>query len=227
MIPVGGMVRRMGRGIATSRRQVGEHAAYWARLSSAGALIYVALGDSAAQGVGVDDPRQGYVGVLHARLERTTRQQISLVNLSVSGATTATLIRDQLSRLTTLPTPAFITCVIGSNDVALGRPFRSSAFRAAAEVLVQSLPDHAVLGTVPSFGHWPYERWAKRANAALFRAGTARGLRIADLHAPTRGLWPWRYTHILAGDFFHPNARGYRLWADALWPHLHDTVLPR
>lgn len=215
----------MGRGIAASKRQVREHAAYWAKLPSSGALTYVALGDSAAQGVGVDDPRQGYVSVLHSRLEQETQQRISLVNLSVSGATIGTLIRDQLPRLVTLPTPTFVTCLIGGNDVAaLGRPFKAPAFRAAAERLVQSLPAHAVLGAVPSFGHWPYERRAKNANTALHDAGTARSLRIADLHQPTRALLPWRYISILAGDFFHPDERGHQLWSDVLWPQLHQTV---
>lgn len=58
---------------------------HWAQPQQ-GTLTYVALGDSAGVGVGVDDPAQGYVGVIAKRLAETTGQTVRVVNLSVTGA---------------------------------------------------------------------------------------------------------------------------------------------
>lgn len=211
----------MGRGIAASRRQVRSHAEFWAVPRGTGPVTYVALGDSAAQSVGVDDPREGYVHLLGRRLQYASGQHISIVNLSVSGATAEDLVGHQLPQLAQLPVPDVLTCVIGGNDVAAFRHrFRAQRFAAAARTLTHALPPHAVLGTIPSFGHWPYEGRVRAANRALREAAASTGLAVGDLYAPTRRLWPWRSLSILAGDGFHPNARGHVLWADALWPHL-------
>ncbi len=74
-----------------------------------GAPVYLALGDSVAAGVGAPIPPLGYVGRLSWLLRRDLDcspranwwaqrgcRQLRLTNLAVSGATTTTLIRDQL-----------------------------------------------------------------------------------------------------------------------------------
>lgn len=54
----------------------------------------MALGDSAAQGVGVDDPADGYVSLVGRHLAEITGRNVRIVNLSVSGATVKTLLTD-------------------------------------------------------------------------------------------------------------------------------------
>ncbi|HTY28800.1 MAG TPA: hypothetical protein VMD51_11775, partial [Mycobacterium sp.] len=54
--------------------------------------VWVALGDSTAQGLGAPAPRGGYVGQALQQLRRRTGQHWRVLNLSVSGA----LIRDVL-----------------------------------------------------------------------------------------------------------------------------------
>jgi len=99
------------------------------------APIQLALGDSVAAGVGAP-PGQGYVEVLHETLTagrecgdgRALGCSLDLVNLSVPGATTETLISGQLPAAVDLvtarratPTPVddvrLITLDIGGNDV--------------------------------------------------------------------------------------------------------------
>lgn len=209
----------MGTAIRRSVRQGREHRAYWDR-PQRGELTYVALGDSAAVGVGVDDPHQGYVGLLAARLAETTARTVRTVNLAISGATATTLLREQIPQLSYAPRPDFVTCVIGGNDVAWEWWRRSHTFADPMGDVASRLPAGSVLGTVPSFGHWPYEGWVRRANDVIQRQAHRHGHAVADLYAPTRGLWPWRYSRVLADDFFHPNAAGHTLWADAIWPLL-------
>ena len=52
-----------------------------------GDLVYVALGDSAAQGIGASTSDNGYVGLVADRLRERTGNPVLGVNLSRSGAT--------------------------------------------------------------------------------------------------------------------------------------------
>ncbi|HEX5532982.1 MAG TPA: SGNH/GDSL hydrolase family protein [Actinomycetales bacterium] len=211
-------------GVWGSRRQVRNHRHYW-RAPHAGQLTYLALGDSAAQGVGVDDPADGYVSVVARHLAELTGRTVRIVNLSVSGATVETLRDQQIPLMRDHGTPDLTTCVIGGNDIAWRRRFRVGEFAAAFDEVAARLPERSVVGLVPSFGHWPYERRAQEANLAIARIARARGHAVADLYSPTRRLWPWRYASIMAGDLFHPNAAGHRLWAEAISAELDDRVL--
>jgi lysophospholipase L1-like esterase len=94
---------------------------------------YLALGDSVAAGAGADEPAaQGYVPLLAERLagELGCGQDRSrpgcplrLENLAVGGATTTTLLRDQLPAALRLlreePDVRLVTVTIGGNDVFL------------------------------------------------------------------------------------------------------------
>ncbi len=208
-------------------RQARAYQEYW-HSPTTGELTYIVLGDSAALSVGAPDPQQGYVGLLTSRLMRATGRSIRVINLAVSGERAADLLRRQIPQLPTLPAPDFITCVVGANDVAfapLRRPYPVEEFTTSMTKIVQALPPHAVVGAVPSFGHWPFEGRVQQTNSATRRIATAHGLGFADLYETTRPLWPFRYTAgYVSRDLFHPNARGHRLWADTIWPHLQAQL---
>ena len=98
--------------------------------SRAAPSTYLALGDSVAAGVGADDPRtDGYVPVLAGLLSerlgcdgaRPPGCPLRMRNLAVSGATTTTLLRDQLPTALALLEDAadarLVTLTIGGNDV--------------------------------------------------------------------------------------------------------------
>lgn len=85
--------------------QVPGHAEHWRAQASLGEPLYVALGDSAAQGIGVDDPAHGYVGVVHERMSASCETAVAMQNISVSGATVCSVVETQLPRLRQLPAP--------------------------------------------------------------------------------------------------------------------------
>jgi len=209
----------MGTGIRTSRRQARDHAEYWSQ-PQAGALTYVALGDSAGVGVGVDDPQHGYVGLLAQRLAEATAQPVRTVNLCVSGARARDVLDKQMPQLDALAAPDFVTCVVGGNDVAWSPIFRPHEFGHTMHAIAARLPQGSVMGFVPHFMHWPYTGRARRANLGIAAAATANGHAIADLHAATTRLSIAGYLRTFAGDLFHPNELGHALWADALWDPL-------
>ena len=51
-----------------------------------------------------------------------------------------------------------------------------------------------------------------------------RGLAVAPLHARTRRQGLWGMSTQFAGDLFHPNDRGYRVWASAFEPLVDSRV---
>ncbi len=102
------------------------------------APAYLALGDSVAAGTGADDPARGYVPVLAGLLSdrlgcgdaSAPGCPATVRNLAVPGATTETLLRDQLpAALTVLRSGGpvrLVTVTIGGNDV-FGRVLQACA----------------------------------------------------------------------------------------------------
>lgn len=179
----------------------------------AGGLCYVALGDSAAQGVGAASPAASYVSVIADRLRAATGREVDVVNLSASGAKVADVVREQLPRLAAL-VPEVVTVTAGGNDV---RGLDLDRFGGDVARLLDGLPPRTVLADVPFFGGGRSEQRALAAARLLRAAAEARGMVVAPLHGrmSARG---WRGMLIgYAADRFHPNDRGYRIWADALW----------
>jgi acyl-CoA thioesterase-1 len=179
-----------------------------------GELLYVAMGDSAAQGIGASRPDHSYVGILARLMRDTTGRSVRVVNLSVSGATTALAVQDQLPKLAKYR-PDVMTVSIGANDIAKWDP---AAFERNLGTILDAVPPHALVADLPFF-YFPHnERKVAIANDILRRLVAERGLTLVRLHRETR-LRGFRriFTHF-ANDWFHPNDHGYQVWAGAFRP---------
>lgn len=197
---------------------VDDYAAYWRRRSTtAGNLLYVALGDSAAQGVGASSPQRGYVGIVADRLAAANGRTVAVVNLSLSGAKVDDLAA-QLAELEELSPPDLVTLAIGANDAGRTDPAR---FRALLEDAVARLPAGAFVADVPDFGG------GGRLEAARDLAAVAREVVAADgrlrpvaLERAT-GAMGWSD---YARDLFHPGDSGHAIWAGAFWDAIAPTL---
>ncbi|HSO95008.1 MAG TPA: GDSL-type esterase/lipase family protein [Acidimicrobiia bacterium] len=203
------LVRRVRPGIAATLDSVAPFRAAWEasnRMALAGSgPLWVALGDSTAQGIGADAPEGGYVGQLRERLDARSQVPWRVLNLSRSGARIRDVAVDQLARLDQLAAaPDLVTCGVGANDVTW-RPTLRGILRDLA-LLLDRLPREAVIATVPRLG-----RRAPIVNDVIRGQASDRGLVIADVWTHTGG--PPRAR--LASDHFHPSVRGYQDWADA------------
>jgi len=79
---------------------------------------------------------------------------------------------------------------------------------------------------VPYFMHGRYERHAQQAADVLTASARRRGLLVVPLHAALRDRgWSAMVTDF-APDFFHPNDRGYRVWAAAFWTSMSGARQP-
>ena len=187
---------------------------YWAEpRGEPGGLLYVALGDSAAQGIGASRPERGYVGLLAGRMREQTGHPVQVVNLSRSGATIRDLLNTQLPKLGELR-PDVVTVAIGGNDV---RSYQRARFSADVDELTAALPSGTYIADVPDFMHGRWGDRAAEAGGILAARAGAQQLRVVRLHDTQRDRGASAMLTDFAADWFHPNDRGHRVWADAFW----------
>jgi lysophospholipase L1-like esterase len=208
---------RWADGVTAMREDCMAFAAHWRahndRVLDAGGQLWVVLGDSTAQGLGAPGPEGGYVGQVLADLRQRTGQPWRVFNLSVSGALTRDVLRDQLPQIPA--GPDLVTCGIGVNDILYTGPGRLfSDLRA----LIAAVPDQTVLLDLPlPAGCWGFlgpasVPYVTRINRTIHAAAAVRGLPVAAVSAYF--LPPW--TGKFAPDCFHPSQAGYRDWSRAL-----------
>ncbi|MEO6944611.1 MAG: SGNH/GDSL hydrolase family protein [Lacisediminihabitans sp.] len=186
-----------------------------------GELLYVAVGDSAAQGIGASRPGRSYVGMLATHLRQRTGRPVRVVNLGQSGARLREALTSQLPKLRQLH-PDVLTVSIGANDVA---DFDAERFEHELRELYSALPQHAIVADLPAFYFGAPEKNVQIANGILHRVAGELALEVAPLYAATRRQSGLRYAlNQVAADFFHPNDRGYRVWASAFIPLLDRRV---
>ncbi|MCW2680864.1 MAG: hydrolase family protein [Frankiales bacterium] len=208
--------------VALGARSSAEH---WSQpQGETGGLLYVALGDSAAQGVGASDPQHGYVSLLADRLRERTGRPVEIVNLSKSGARIRDVLDTQLPALSALGrTPDVLTVAIGGNDV---RAYDRATFARDADRLTAALPAGAYVADAPYFMHGHWEADAQQAADVLTAGATAQALRPVALHEALRAQGPEAMLTQFAADWFHPNDRGHEVWADAFWDRMaNDPAL--
>ncbi len=211
------------RRITRLRRSLTRSAAYWAQpRGDTGGLLYVALGDSAAQGIGASSPDKGYVGVISRRLRERVGQPVQVINLSKSGARIADVLESQLPQLARLDRiPDVLTVAIGGNDV---RAYDRATFAGEVDRLTAALPAGTYLADAPYFMHGRRERDSHQAADVLTSSARSRGLRAVPLHERLHAQGPQAMLTQFAADWFHPNDRGHRVWADAFWAVIESDL---
>jgi len=93
-----------------------------------------------------------------------------------------------------------------------------------ADRLTAALPDGGYVADAPYFMHGRSQRDAEQAADALRRGAASRELEPVALQATMRAQgWQAMFTQF-AADWFHPNDRGHRVWADAFWQKISRDV---
>jgi acyl-CoA thioesterase-1 len=202
------------------KASIGRYASYWKQQASKnGEFTYIALGDSAAQGVGASSPSLGYVGLLAKQISAATGQSVRVINLSVSGAQTQDVISKQIPELKDYPKPDLLTLEIGANNVTHWNP---ELFATQYNHLAQLLPPGSVVSNVPYFGgRIRRNAEAIAASQIIDQAAARYHLKLVDLQDYTR---KHQSVFNYSSDFFHPSNRGYRNWDAAFWTVIKPTL---
>lgn len=198
-----------------------HHSKWWrAAAQGQGEILYVALGDSAAQGIGASAPKNGYVGLLADRIQAITGRTVRVANLSISGATVALAVADQLPEFVRHK-PDIVTVAIGANDIA---HFDAEVFRTGIRHVFDALPDDAIVADLPYFFLPWNERLVAEGNRILREEAEQRGLTVVPLHATMKHEGIHGILTQFAEDLFHPNDHGYKVWASAFLPAVHELA---
>lgn len=185
---------------------------YWKHTPTTGSFVYVALGDSTAQGIGASKPDLGYVGLLRDKLAAKTGQSVHTVNLSVSGAKINDVVTKQIPELEHYR-PSLVTLDIGGNDVA--GHYNSATFATSFDRLGAALPEGSVVANIPYFGgRIRHNSQALDANKHIAATAKRYHLKLVDLQTITRER---NSPRVYAPDLFHPSNTGYRNWTDGFW----------
>lgn len=188
------------------------------RVNDSGQITYLALGDSAAQGLGASQAEDGYVGVLARRITAKTGKSVRVVNISKSGAKLKDVIDTQLPEVEKYKA-AIVTLDIGGNDI---KTFDAQKYEVEISQIINKLPKGTYVSDVPYFTtrFWNNDK-VDEANKIFYRMVKSRNdLKVVPLHTYTKErISRWRD---FAADWFHPNNRGYAVWADAFWSKIKD-----
>lgn len=213
-------------GRKTINGHVAGYARYWDGQPSdqpGNAVRYVALGDSAAQGVGASCVTNGYVPRIGRRLAEFTGRPVAITNLSLSGASSGDVAQTQLEALARLEfEPDLVTLDVGANDV-LFHPTRVEEFAEAMETIVQALPPGSFVSDVP----WMvFPGFAASSATMAERAAELieqHNHHLVRLHQESRSKGYRGYLSRTAADWFHPNDSGYAHWADMFWRAIENS----
>ncbi|HEY7858186.1 MAG TPA: SGNH/GDSL hydrolase family protein [Candidatus Nanopelagicales bacterium] len=191
-------------------------------------LRLVVLGDSAAAGLGVEDPEQT-PGVIIARgVAEAADRPVMLTSVAVVGARTKDLA-DQVTRALHIQ-PQVAVLMIGANDVThRDRPQKSVRLLVESVERLRANGSQVVVGTCPDLGTvrpvaQPLRAYMRRASRELAQAQAVavaeaggRPVRLADLLGSYFQESPEDY---FSADRFHPSATGYAACAGALLPEV-------
>ncbi|GAB3041859.1 hypothetical protein GCM10027052_24700 [Parafrigoribacterium mesophilum] len=186
-----------------------------------GDLLYVAMGDSAAQGIGASRPGRSYVGLIAKHLRASSGQSVRVINLSQAGARLRDVLAKQVPQLHGLEADV-ITVSVGANDIA---EFDRKRFAREFEQLCAALPPNALVADLPSFYLGERERNVAIANTIVHQVVADHSLTLVPLHDATKRRGVSRTAlRDVSVDFFHPNDRGYSTWASAFLPLLPKAL---
>lgn len=197
---------------------------YWeaqiAKPIEAGDFVYVAVGDSVAQGIGASSPQKSYVGMTAAYIQQKTGRNVHVINVSVTGAKVADVVRDQLPRIKNLK-PDLVTLDIGANDVNKNVPVAD--FQRDFTTILDALPaGKTIVADLPTFERGPKQSVLFNLNKTIHEDIEAHGLELAPIFEYTsKTIHDWS---TYAADFFHPSDKGYRNWYAAFETKLKTMV---
>jgi acyl-CoA thioesterase-1 len=198
-------------------------------------LRYVALGDSYTIGTSVEMADR-FPNQLVAALGPDEPTLRLVANLGVNGYTSADLIGKELPALDALD-PAFVTVLIGVNDVVQGVPidtYRANAVTIldalrgrlpADRIVTLAVPDYTVTPSGADYGDPRQQHDGIVAtNDVMGQLSEARGIVFVDTFDLSLRAADDR--SLVAGDGLHPSGAQYGLWVERLVPVVRRLLGP-
>ncbi len=198
-------------------------------------MRYVALGDSYTIGTSVA-PADRWPERLVVALGPEPPTLELVANLGVNGYTSADLIREELPALAKLD-PAFVTVLVGVNDVVQGVP--AAVYEANLATILDTLlaglrPDRIVTVAIPDYTVTPsgadYGDPTRQHdgivsnNSIMQRLAAERGIAFVDIFDISLEAASDR--SLVADDGLHPSGIQYARWVERIRPVVEDLLAP-
>ena len=205
-------------------RSVKGYKTYWeeqiAKPATPGDFIYLALGDSVAQGIGASSPQKSYVGQIAQHIEKTTGRKVHIINISVTGAIASEVVTNQLPRIKNLK-PDLVTLDIGANDI--NKKIPAAEFENNFRIILAAIPTKkTIVADLPTFERGPKQETLIAINNMIHPIIAEYGFKLSPIYDFTSAtIHDWT---TYAADFFHPSDKGYRNWYNAFATKLDSTI---
>ena len=211
LIIVGVLVTLQVIALAWLATSVGRYETFWNdKAKESGEITYLALGDSAAQGIGATSPMRGYVGLISKDISKKTGKTVRIVNVSKTGAKMDDYLKDQVPTVKNLKAD-YVTIEIGANDIA---NYDAADFRAKFKQVLKTLPDSSYVSNMPLFNSRPGSTQNAKDASKIVEQELRNypKLTFIDLQKVTKNN---QSIFGFAPDLFHPNDLSYKNWATA------------
>lgn len=185
----------------------------------AGAVRYLAIGDSLTQGVGAPDESTGSFPALLAEHWRNDGCTVELQNAGISGYTAGQVLEEQVPQIDEFK-PTLITFQAGGNDLVNG--VTVDDYRDNVEDILEAAADSGARVIVLAQNEWfrapsgegyttPEAR--DEFDAVLIEEAQDKGAEFVDM----RPLYKQQADENLwVEDGIHPTPEAYRAWSDEL-----------
>lgn len=199
---------------------VKSYSNYWEnKAKQPGQITYLALGDSAAQGIGATSPMRGYVGLITKQLQQKTGKTVRVINISETGIKTADFTDRLLPKANDIKAD-FVTIEIGANDI---KTFNAEKFSKDYDRLLPLLPDGTFVSNMPLFNSRRSSTQPAKDASKIIEQKLQKypKLHFVDLQKQTidhQSIFGF------APDLFHPNNLSYKNWYQAFWNQIEPTI---
>lgn len=199
---------------------------YYIKTSEAGTspkqkeFIYVALGDSTAEGIGASSPEKSYPALIYKALQREYKvvQFYNYGKMSVKSRHVLDLQVEKAIR----KQPNLITLSVGANDIRFGITIRTFAKQMKeilqklqrdtfSTIIVSTIPDFSEVPRTPQLLKVPSAIAIRRYNDVIKSIADELKILYADIFTKSK-----EFSEIVAKDGFHPSDTGYALWAESI-----------
>lgn len=202
---------------------VNSYKSFWnEKATHSGELTYLAMGDSAAQGIGASRPMKGYVGRIADDISKNTGKSVRIVNISKTGAKMQDYLDEQAPRIKEI-SAGIVTIEIGANNIA---DFNAAEFRTLFKKVLTTLPDGSYVSNMPLFNSRPGSTQNAKDASKIIEEELKQypKLKFVDLEKETSEN---QSIFGFAPDLFHPNDLSYKNWAQAFTNKLDYSDLSK
>lgn len=193
-------------------------------------IIYVALGDSLTAGVGVDSYTESYPYLIGKYISETQKTNVEIIPLAIPGIRSE-YVAGYFLEPTVAKDPEVITLFIGTNDIHgnVGTKKFREHYENILETLTQQTDAKIYTINLPYIGttglirepYRSYFNWqTQKYNSVINELSTKYNVTYIDLYNAHE---PYKLDNrYYALDFFHPNALGYKLWAESVYANFSE-----